>query len=62
MEHLSIEIECVGDTVTALTEAKAICNVLRRDFINMKIGESAITVHSDSNISDLLEIIRLKTR
>lgn len=61
MSKLKITIECTGDAITALSEARQLCigGNYETLFVYFPDIDKHIAVHKDSNIVDLSEIYSL---
>lgn len=64
MGHLKINLECSGDAMTALSEAKQLCNAGKYEALYVYFNDlkEHISVQKDSNICDLYEIYSLKKK
>jgi len=60
-KHLDIKLECVGDVITALSEATRLCKAGNYEtlYVFFKDLNLTISVHKDSNITDLFQIYSL---
>lgn len=62
MEHLEVKAKCTGDVITAIGNCIKLSQVYEKNIELSFYDGATITVRPNSNVHDLYEILKLKTR
>lgn len=61
MEHLKVELKCVGDKITAISEAQKLVKSYGK-LLYLNCGEYTIAIRPESDIQDLINIMMLEEK